>query len=524
MKKVYLLFLLSAVFLLSSHNSYSQVGSQNIKICVISDTHYFDSTLLISDGPALQMYLAQDRKMLKESYAIMVSLFDSLLAEHPDIVLIPGDMTKDGELVCHQRMLDFILKLQNANIKVFVTPGNHDINNPAAMSFNNDTTYPVPTITPAQFKTMYTNCGYTGALKTDTASLSYVAEPIAGLQILSMDVCRYDSNFVYGAPYTSGGFKPQVLQWCKDRLNEAKQSGKVVLGMQHHNMMEHYMGQAAIFPEYVIDNYDTISTQLANLGLKIVFTGHYHAQDIVEKTTALGNTLFDVETGSAITYPCPYRIMTLTTDTMLNITGKRVQNINYNTDTMTFQQYALHGLQTGLPGIIIYMLMSPPYSIDSATAYAIEPAVTETFIAHFGGNESNPSPQTVATIAMLEQSPMANIGYILDGIWTDIPPDDWTVSIDLNSPTYYAGITERYNVNNIILFPNPSKGIFNLLLPDIKSAVQIKIFDIDGKIVYNKETKDNPNVVVDVSNIKAGQYIIQLKINNTLISKKLIKN
>ena len=140
MKKVYLLFLLSAVFLLSSHNSYSQVGSQNIKFCVISDLHYFDSTLLINDGPAFQAYLAQDRKMLKESHAIMVSLFDSLVAEHPDIVLIPGDMTKDGELVCHQKMLDFILKLQNINVKVFVTPGNHDINNPAAMSFNNDTT------------------------------------------------------------------------------------------------------------------------------------------------------------------------------------------------------------------------------------------------------------------------------------------------------------------------------------------------------------------------------------------------
>jgi hypothetical protein len=520
MKKLYLSILLSTVFLLVMHNGYCQVGSQNIKICVISDLHYFDSTLLINDGPAFQNCLINDPKMLKESHAIMVSLFDSLVAEHPDIVIIPGDMTNNGELICHQGMLNFIQQLQNINVKVFVTPGNHDINNTYAVSFDNDTTYHVASITPAQFKTMYNNCGYSGALKTDTASLSYVAEPIAGLQILSMDVCRYDPIEV------SGGFKPQVLQWCKDRLTEAKQSGKVVLGMEHHNFMEHYKGQATLFPAFVISDYDTISTQFADLGLKIIFTGHFHAQDIVEKTTAIGNTLFDVETGSPSSYPCPYRIMTLTTDTMLHITGKNIENINYNTDTMTFQQYALNVLQrpTGLPTGIMHMLTSPPFNLDSVTAHQIEPAVTETFIAHCGGNESNPSPQTVATIAMLEQSPMANFGYILDGIWTDLPPDDWTVNINLNSPTYSVGVAESFNINKILLSPNPSNGVFNLLLPDIKSTVNIKIFNINGKLVYQKDSKNNTNVVVDVSDKAAGEYIIQLKINNTIISKKFIKN
>ncbi len=524
MKKFYIFILLLSLPFLGIQKGYSQVGTQNYKICVISDLHYFDTTLLINDGPAFQMYLAQDRKLLKESNAIMVSLFDSLLLIHPDIVLIPGDMTKDGEITCHQKILNFILSLKNAGIKVFVINGNHDINNPDALSYNNSTTTSVPTATPAQFKTMYYNYGYNGALKTDTASLSYIAEPIAGLQILSLDVCRYDSNFVNGAPVTSGGYKPHVLQWCKDRLIEARQAGKVVLGMQHHNLMEHYMGQATIFSEYVIDDYDTISTQLANLGLKVMFTGHFHAQDIVMKTTSYGNAIYDVETGSAITYPDPYRIMTLTTDTMLQITGKHITNINYNTGTMTFQQYSLHALQTGLPPQIIYMLMSPPYYVDSATAYAIEPAITETFIAHFGGNESNPSAQTSAIIAMLKQDAnYAFIGYILEGIWTDLPPDDWTTTIDLNSK-FYSGIQETYNINNILLFPNPSQGIFNLLMPDIKSKINLKIFDISGKLVYDKDSKDNRNVVIDISNKSAGEYIIQVKINNTILTKKIIKN
>ena len=112
MKKIYFVLLLSVALLFGTFNGFAQVGLQNIKFCVISDMHYFDTTLLINDGIAFQMYLAQDRKLLKESNAIMQSLFDSIVAEHPDIVLIPGDLTKDGENLCHQKIAAFLLKLK----------------------------------------------------------------------------------------------------------------------------------------------------------------------------------------------------------------------------------------------------------------------------------------------------------------------------------------------------------------------------------------------------------------------------
>jgi len=521
MKNFYFFILLSSVILLGTFNGFSQVGVQNIKICVISDMHYMDSTLLINDGPAFQMYLAQDRKLLKESHAIAVSVIDSLIAENPDIVLITGDFTKDGEYICHQKAADFLLKLKNANIKVFVTPGNHDINNPVSFAFDNDTVYPVPSITPIQFKNIYNNYGYYQSIITDTASLSYLAEPISGLQILSIDACRYDSNYIYMQPITSGGIKPHVLQWVKDRLHEAQLSGKVVLAIQHPGMLEHYIGQKTLFTEYVIDDYDTISSQLANLGLKVIFTGHFHAQDIVKKTTSFGNTIYDVETASLVSYPCPYRILNLTTDTMLQITGKRIEKINYNTDTMTFQQYALYKIQIGMPAKIIYMLMSPPYNIDSVTACAVEPAITETFIAHLAGNEGTPSFQTQSIINMLKLSAYAYIGNILEGIWNDPAPDDWTVTIDLNAPAS-TNILEVFNINNIVLFPNPSHGIFNLLLPEIKNNVKIKVFNLIGKLVYEIESKQNQNIVIDISNNPTGQYLIQLEIDNLVISKKII--
>jgi hypothetical protein len=270
------------------------------------------------------------------------------------------------------------------------------------------------------------------AIAVDTASLSYVAEPIPGLQILSMDVCRYDSNYISNYPQTSGGFEPHVLQWVKDRIIDANGQGKIIIGMMHHNFVQHFTNQKLLFGEYVIDDWDNISTQLTNLGLKIVFTGHFHAQDMFRKTTPSGNSVYDVETGSVVTWPCPYRIAHLQADSTIVISGKRVENIDYNTGSLTFQEYALQDLETGLPATIIYLLTHPPYNISQSTAEFVEPAFTETMIAHYGGNEGSPSSNTQWIMFWLSISGYGYITQALQSVWNDAAPDDWNTSFDLS--------------------------------------------------------------------------------------------
>jgi len=426
----FILFILLGSF--SEISVFAQVGIQDIKICVISDVHYFDTSLLINDGPAFEEYLTYDRKLLRESYAITESLVDSLISEQPDLVLVTGDLTKDGELICHQKMANYFNQLENAGTQVFICPGNHDINNPMAVAFDGAVTYPVPGVNPEEFKTMYANYGFNQAIAVDTASLSYVAEPIDGLQILSMDVCRFDSNYISNYPQTSGGFESHVLQWVKDRIIDANGQGKIIIGMMHHNFVQHFTNQKLLFGEYVIDDWDNISTQLTDLGLKIVFTGHFHAQDMFRKTTPSGNSVYDVETGSVVTWPCPYRIAHLQTDSTIVISGKRVEEIDYNTGSLTFQEYALQDLETGLPPTIIYLLTNPPYNISQGLAETVEPAFTETLIAHYNGNEGNPSANTQWIMFLLNISGYGYITQALQSVWNDAAPDDWNTSFDLS--------------------------------------------------------------------------------------------
>jgi len=402
------------------------------KICVISDPHLMAPELLVNDGSAFQTYLAGDRKLLKESEAILEFIVDAIIAESPDILLVPGDLTKDGELVSHQGIAAFLHQIEASGTKVFVCPGNHDVNNPHAFSFDGDNVIPVASITPEEFAGIYEDFGYSEALYTDPNSLSYVVEPVEGIWILSMDVCKYDQNITH--PEVSGAFSEETLQWVKEKLQEAETQGKLVLGMQHHGLTEHYMGQSAFFPEYVIDNYQTVSAELADAGLKVVFTGHYHANDIATVQSS-GGLLYDIETGSTVTYPCPYRVIYLTEDNQLQVKTRKIERIDYNIPMgEEFPVYAKDFVYNGIHDLAIYMLTNPPYSIDLATAQMLAPLMAAGFVAHYEGDEGDPTAEHQAIINMMLNSgdPMQiMLGQVIMAIWTDLPPADNTVTIQL---------------------------------------------------------------------------------------------
>src|SRR4030042_2105908 len=64
---------------------------------VFSDTHILSPEL--GTGEALEKYLSEDRKLLRESTKIMDSLSESIKQEAGDFVIVTGDLTKDGEKV-----------------------------------------------------------------------------------------------------------------------------------------------------------------------------------------------------------------------------------------------------------------------------------------------------------------------------------------------------------------------------------------------------------------------------------------
>ena len=102
---------------------------ESLKIASLSDTHYLSPTL-IKDTEDFTEHLNSDRKMFAESEAFLNALLDTVKKDDPDVLLISGDLTKDGEREGHEALAGILERFEEeTGAQVYITPGNHDLNN-----------------------------------------------------------------------------------------------------------------------------------------------------------------------------------------------------------------------------------------------------------------------------------------------------------------------------------------------------------------------------------------------------------
>ncbi len=402
----------------------------DLQIAVFSDPHYHDPSLGIS-GSAFETYLLQDRKMIAQSKSIIESVITTLKSSNASIILVPGDLTKDGEKTNHEMMAALLAQLESAGKRVFVIPGNHDVNNPQSFSYSGSITTPVPTVTSEEFATIYDQFGFKEALYRDNNSLSYIVALNSNTWLLAMDACRYKENTTTSV--TGGKFSDLTYQWVTEKLTEAKSKNIRVLGMIHHGLIEHYSGQATMFAEYLLDDWQTKSTELASLGLKVVFTGHFHAQDIVKKDINSSTFMFDIETGSLVTWPVPFRTITYTTTNKLTIHTNHVTALAGYPD---FEVFSRNFLQQGMDTLTKLQLMSAPYSLSYLEAQMVAPLVVAGFLAHYHGDEVIDSVTQAGINQLTGLGGMAAlVGMSVQAMFIDPAPADQNIEIDLTSGT-----------------------------------------------------------------------------------------
>ena len=409
-------------------------GWKPVRFAVISDPHFYD-TRLGESGVAFENYLNLDPKLLRESEAILDEALEKIVSENVRFLIIPGDLTKDGELVNHLRVAEKLAKLRLRGVQAYVIPGNHDLNNPDAKVFRGDTTVPATTVTPSQFRSIYSRFGYSQAISRDTASLSYVVQAAPGLWLLAIDSTDSGQNQELGYPRVGGHVLPQTMAWIQSRMQAAAQHGIRVIAFMHHGVNLNFLPQAQVFPDYLVDDWPMIGAQLNAVGLKVIFTGHYHTQDAAFPVDANGNSvpgLLDVETGSLVGYPCAFRIASLDAARQnLSIESRHVTTFRGYDRDVPFQTYAEDFVRARLPMLVTYQLMQQ-FGLPQADAAALAPLVVDALVAQYVGDES-PSLETQATLNAFVgmPEPMHTLGLLLWGLWLDIPPGDNTLQVSL---------------------------------------------------------------------------------------------
>ncbi len=273
------------------------------KIAVLSDIHVMNPELVVNDGTAWQNALGGERKLLDYSAEIYDVLVEKFLTDKPDMLFITGDLTKDGELASHQYVLAGLEKLREAGIKTYVIPGNHDRGTSNAYYFDGENKTKAEVADDAAFQQMYANYGYDAAFARESTTLSYACEPVEGMVLIGID----SGN--------AGTLSETTLGWVCNQARNARRRGKQVVAMMHHPLFSHVTNMEKMMGTYRVNDFENVRDRLIDAGIHVILTGHVHFSDIAKDfNTALNDSVYDINTGSTISYPCDYRELTLSSD------------------------------------------------------------------------------------------------------------------------------------------------------------------------------------------------------------------
>lgn len=402
------------------------------RLAVISDIHVMAPELVEKEGSAFSAYIAGDRKMLKESIMLLSESVRKIIAEKPDAVLVTGDLTKDGELVSHLLVSDSLfMPFRNSGIPVYVIPGNHDVNNPHSRIFRGDSTVRTTTVSSEEFASIYSPYGYGQASERDPYSLSYAADLGDSIRLLAIDACRHEENdFDENICVTGGRIKPQTMEFIKEQAEKAEKDGRLLIAMMHHGIVRHWKWQDRAMSEYLVEDWKKCARRFGRYGVNIVFTGHFHAQDIVSAGSGK-RKVYDIETGSTVSCPLSYRIVDIDAEK-----GRMDISTRYICDGLEngrqLEEQAVGFAKAGIRSIVDGMV---PSSIPGDIRSEAAELVAEAYVAHIRGDESMSEDyvRRLDSVSRKLRPHSFKYAYILEHIaaymHTDIVPADNDITL-----------------------------------------------------------------------------------------------
>ena len=102
---------------------------------------------------------------------------------------------------------------------------------------------------------------------------------------------------------------------------------------------------------------------------------------------------------------------------------------------------------------------------------------------------------------------------------------DGVQAFDLPRSLWKTSTQELLNTNDVNIYPNPSKGVFNIDFLTNVQINQIEAFDITGKLLSTQTiNKDAKTCSIDLSNHTTGVYLLKLKSEfGTLVHKVIVE-
>lgn len=242
---------------------------------VISDTHLIADSLH-DDGQAFsQMQKTSQGKDLYYQETALSAFVRMAEEKKPAAIIVTGDVTFNGERVSAERFAEIFKPLTKT--KLLVLPGNHDIYDGWAREFHGKKQYYAGQISPRMWRNIF-RTSYETAVSVDNSSLAYSVQLNPDYLLILADSNDYGKEESSTAPATAGFLGKEQRKWIKEQLQYASQNNLRVIFCMHHNLYAH---NPAVNKGYVVDDYRELRKLLAQYNVKLVFSGHIHAQNIM---------------------------------------------------------------------------------------------------------------------------------------------------------------------------------------------------------------------------------------------------
>ena len=298
-------------------------AAKDLQIAVLTDPHFYPTELTGDFNEAFQRSQTAFGKQHGNAEPLLLHALTAI-EEHAKsnglkYILVPGDLTKDGELEAHRKFARILEDFEKrTGIQVAVVPGNHDINNSDAEDFSSGQRMPGNRTSPEQFREIYKNLGfdlqgftaYAPPAGAKGGMLSYAADLGDGYRLIALDVCRYSADQTDSGEdehETGSRVRPELLAWALKEIKAARAAGKTVIGMAHHNLVPQAGPEERIFLDFMLEDWLRVREAFMDAGMHYYLSGHIHVNSVGYAVSDSGETLYDICGSSLTTFPNTFR-------------------------------------------------------------------------------------------------------------------------------------------------------------------------------------------------------------------------
>ncbi len=299
------------------------------KFYLLTDTHYFLNSLGAS-GKAYDEYMKTEAFYLNESQEINRTIFKKLKEDETvDTIIIPGDLSKDGEYESHLSLQKDLQELKNSGKRIFVITAGHDYND-YGKCYKNDECFKIRGTEFSELYDIYYEFGYKNALALHKETLSYVAEVKENVRLLAIN-CDSTNEL-------KGSVHEDLKAFIKEQAEKAKKDGAYIFAMCHYPILPSvpvfdFVGDARV------KNWREIASFLADNGINLVLTGHMHIQSVNKFTSKNGNSIVDICTATTVGTPAKYRKINIDENGIMQVESIAVEDFNVELDGKTYEEF-----------------------------------------------------------------------------------------------------------------------------------------------------------------------------------------